>query len=81
MSQVTKDKQIVISLEIVQTRVIFLNAQPQAVYYNCVKFHQYQSICLGEDVLTRNMNGETERLARMDLHVLPHHWLVRISGL
>jgi len=26
---------------------LFLHAHPQAVYYNCVKFHQYRFIRLG----------------------------------
>jgi len=35
---------IIISLEIVWTGIIALNANPQGVNCNCVKFYQYQSI-------------------------------------
>ena len=37
-------KQIMNSLDIFQTAIVFLHAHPQVVYYNCVKFHQCQFI-------------------------------------
>jgi len=44
-----------ISLDTVWTGIILLHAHPQAVYYNCVKFHQL--ICL-QGLDTRNMTQE-----------------------
>jgi len=52
--------QIVISLGLSPlmfwTEIVFLNTHPQAVYYNCVEFYQYQwFIRLEEVALTGNM--------------------------
>jgi len=56
--QITKDTphstQIIISLDIFLTWIIFLHAHPQVLYDICVKFLLYQLIDLGEVARTRN---------------------------
>ena len=37
----------IISLDIFQTRIIYLHAHPQVMYYNFIKVHQYLFIRLG----------------------------------
>jgi len=44
------------------TRAIFLYVHPQVVYYNSVKFLQYQFIHLEKVVQTRNTDGQSDRL-------------------
>jgi len=40
--------------------IILLYVHPQILNCNCVKFHQYRFISIGEVVLTRNMDGQTD---------------------
>ena len=44
------------------TRAIFLYVHPQVVYYNSVKFLQYQFIHLEKVMQTRNTDGQSDRL-------------------
>jgi len=37
---------------------MLLYLQPQAVYYNCVKFHEYQCICEEGIALTKQMESQ-----------------------
>jgi len=38
-----------------------LHAHPKVINYSCVKFHQYLYIWLGEVMLTRNMDRQTDK--------------------
>jgi len=47
LSKITKDThlaQIITSLAMFWTGIIFLYAHPEVVYYNIIKFHQYKLI-------------------------------------
>ena len=56
--------QVIISIDISQTMIIYLQTHFQVVYYmyNCVKFHQYEFTCLGGVTITRNMDVHTDRV-------------------
>ena len=45
LNHTRKTPLLIISLEIVQTGIILLNAHPWVIYCICVKLHQYQFIC------------------------------------
>ena len=51
---------LIISLDISQTGIILLYTHPQVVYYNLVKFHQYQFIPQGV-LLMKHMDRQADR--------------------
>jgi len=60
-SQTIPPAQIIISLGIISTRIVLLQAHPQVIYCNCVKFHLYWLVCFGVVALIRNMHRRTDR--------------------
>jgi len=51
---------LIISLEIVCTRIIPLQAHLPCVYCICVKFPQFRIILDGEVAITRHLDGRTD---------------------